>query len=325
VVTVAPQPTAPAATAANRCGPGTLTLTASGAPAGGNYRWYTTATGGTAIAGATSATFTTPSLSITTTYYVSAVASAGCESSARTPVLATVTAAPQTAVTAGGPTTFCAGDSVLLTATGGDTYSWSNGATTSAIRVQTSGTYSVTATTGTGAGSCTAVSTPVTVTVVPLPATPTIVATPQPTGLVVLNSSAPTGNQWYFNGALLPGATGASYTVSTSAQSGQYTVVTSANGCASAASAALRVVVTGTADEWAVTRWQLWPNPASQELRSAGLPSGTTLTLLDATGRTIRVARADATGAATLDVGTVARGVYVVRLTGGATRRVVLE
>lgn len=86
-VSVTPLPAAPAVTGAQLCGPGQVILTASGAPLGGYYQWYTTATGGTPIAGVTTATYTTPSLNTTTTYYVSVVGT--CES-ARTPVTATI-------------------------------------------------------------------------------------------------------------------------------------------------------------------------------------------------------------------------------------------
>lgn len=86
-ISIAPLPAAPAVTGAQRCGPGQLTLTASGAPLGGYYQWYTTSTGGTPIAGVTTSTYTTPSLNTTTTYYVSVVGT--CES-ARTPVTATI-------------------------------------------------------------------------------------------------------------------------------------------------------------------------------------------------------------------------------------------
>ena len=115
-------PTAPTTTSANRCGPGTVTLTAAGAPTGGSYAWYPTATGGTAIAGATTASFTTPSLSATTVYYVSALngaANGSCESASRTASTATVNAAPTAAIVAQGNTTFCAGGSVVLTANNG--------------------------------------------------------------------------------------------------------------------------------------------------------------------------------------------------------------
>jgi Zn-dependent metalloprotease len=58
-------PTAPTTTGASRCGTGTLTLTASGS---GTLKWYDALTGGNLVNTGTS--FTTPSLSTTTNYYV---------------------------------------------------------------------------------------------------------------------------------------------------------------------------------------------------------------------------------------------------------------
>lgn len=57
-----------------------------------------------------------------------------------------------------GNLTFCNGDYTTLTASGGDTYLWSNGATTPSINVNTSGTYSVTASTSNGCSGNAAVS-----------------------------------------------------------------------------------------------------------------------------------------------------------------------
>jgi hypothetical protein len=56
-------------TAASRCGPGTLTLAATGS-AGSTLNWYTAPIGGSQVG--TGATFTTPVLNNTTTYYVGA-------------------------------------------------------------------------------------------------------------------------------------------------------------------------------------------------------------------------------------------------------------
>jgi len=77
------------------------------------------------------------------------------------------------AVTASGPTTFCQGGSVSLSATSGSFYSWSTGAATQAITVSSSGTYTVTVTDGAG---CTG-SDDITVTVDTLPAAPTLTIT----------------------------------------------------------------------------------------------------------------------------------------------------
>ncbi|WP_198664736.1 discoidin domain-containing protein [Lewinella sp. IMCC34191] len=69
----------PATEGSQSCGEA-VTLTASGAPSGGSYRWYNVPTGGTPIAGATAASYTTPPIDFTRTYYVSAVDADGEES-----------------------------------------------------------------------------------------------------------------------------------------------------------------------------------------------------------------------------------------------------
>ncbi|MEI8047536.1 MAG: lamin tail domain-containing protein [Bacteroidota bacterium] len=86
--------------------------------------------------------------------------SSNCNSEACVTVQATPT------ITAGGPTTFCQGGSVLLTSSVGSSYLWSTGATTQSITVSTSGSYTVTVTDGHG---CSAVSAATVVTVNALP------------------------------------------------------------------------------------------------------------------------------------------------------------
>src|SRR5690606_24211486 len=101
--TVQAVPAAPTVTPGNSCGTGTVTLSASGAPTGGNYVWYDAATGGTALQTSVSGTFTTLSLSSNTTYYVAVTNNANCESP-RTPVTATIT---NLTVTTGSTQTIC--------------------------------------------------------------------------------------------------------------------------------------------------------------------------------------------------------------------------
>ncbi len=63
-------------------------------------------------------------------------------------VSVTVNPLPTPTISAGGPTTFCAGGSVTLTSTAGGSYLWSpGGQTTQAIAATSSGTYSVQVTT----------------------------------------------------------------------------------------------------------------------------------------------------------------------------------
>ena len=104
----------------------TATLTASGAPIGGDYMWYSDATGTTQVG--TGATFTTPILTVTTTYYVRS--KLGLCNSALVPVTVTVNitvASP----TASGQTISC-NQTATLTASGaptGGSYTWYSNST----------------------------------------------------------------------------------------------------------------------------------------------------------------------------------------------------
>jgi phage tail-like protein len=154
------------------------------------------------------------------------VANDGVQNSAAALVSIAVAAAPAPGVTASGPTTFCAGGSVTLTADGGLAYLWSTGATTRAITVTQAGAYSVAVTSSLG---CTATSEPVTVTV-NTPAKPTISASGPtlfcPGGSVTLTASTAASYLW---------STGATSRAITVATGGSYTVTaTDANGCAAA-------------------------------------------------------------------------------------------
>jgi len=144
--------TAPTTTGGSSCGTGVVTLTASGGT-NGQYRWYTVATGGTALTGEVNSSYTSPSISITTTYHV-AINNGICES-VRSPVIATINPVPaKPIVTTSGSTTLCTGQSVTLSAPVGFTYNWSSGATSQQIVVNTSGNFSVQIT----SAGCTSVS-----------------------------------------------------------------------------------------------------------------------------------------------------------------------
>ncbi|MFM9839285.1 MAG: choice-of-anchor tandem repeat GloVer-containing protein [Cyclobacteriaceae bacterium] len=87
VIATVTTPIAPTANGSSACPGSTFVLTATGGT-NGQYKWYTVATGGTTIAGEINSSYTTPSLSVTTTYYAT-TSTAGCEST-RTPVTATI-------------------------------------------------------------------------------------------------------------------------------------------------------------------------------------------------------------------------------------------
>src|SRR5207302_21239 len=67
---------------------------------------------------------------------------AGCSAQSQ-PVTVSI-ASPSATITPSGPTTFCAGGNVTLSAPAGYSYSWSNGATTQSITVNQTNTYTVT-------------------------------------------------------------------------------------------------------------------------------------------------------------------------------------
>jgi len=166
-----PIPTAPTATNTSRCGPGSVTLTATGG-SNGEYRWYTVATGGTAITGEVNSSYVTPAVTTSTTYFV-AINNGSCES-VRTPVVATINIPPAIpAITSsitpvGNALTICSTTSLTLTAPAGfASYNWSNGATTQQISVSASGNYSVTVTDAGGCASPASISLVVTVTPAP--------------------------------------------------------------------------------------------------------------------------------------------------------------
>ncbi|MCZ8215296.1 MAG: DUF6443 domain-containing protein, partial [Cyclobacteriaceae bacterium] len=100
-------PSTASASPSSLCGSASVTLSASGAVGGESYRWYTTASGGSALPN------NTPSVSTTTTYYVAKrIDATGCEGP-RTPVTISVNAIPTTFTINGGGT-YCGSGTVTL-------------------------------------------------------------------------------------------------------------------------------------------------------------------------------------------------------------------
>ncbi len=182
---------------------------------------------------------TTQSVLVSTSgAYTVTIDSLGCSSAPSASVTVVVNALPAAPViTPSGPTTFCQGDSVTLTANPGNGLLWSTGDTTASITVSISGTYSVTYTDGNGCSATASVP----VAVINNPATPTISAGGPLTfcqgGSVTLTSSALAGNTWSPGGQNTQ-----SITVNTS---GIYTVTVGVSGC-SATSLPVSVTVNPT-------------------------------------------------------------------------------
>lgn len=214
---------APTVTAAvNYCvGETASQLIATGTNVSNIINWYTVPTGG-------AATTTAPTPGTTSagvfTYYAAQANTDGLEGP-RALITVTVNALPAVPViTAGGPTSFCTGGSVILTSsyTGGNM--WSTTATTDAITVTSSGSYTVTETDVNG---CTSTSAPTTVSVssAPLPTVAVTGSTALCAGQsVTLTASASDTYSWS------PGGQTTQSIVVTSA--GTYNVTTTnANAC----------------------------------------------------------------------------------------------
>ncbi len=97
----------------------------------------------------------------------------------------TVNSLPAATITPGGPTSFCTGDSLILSANTESDYLWSTTAATQSITVKQNGSYTVTVT---DANGCTAASPPVTVTV-NTTLVPSISITATPSGPVCAGAS----------------------------------------------------------------------------------------------------------------------------------------
>ena len=250
------------------------------AGAGSSYVWNKD---GLPISGAVSQTYTANSSGS----YTVTVTTGTCTSTS-SPIVVTVNSLPTASATAGGATDLCQGDQVVLTASAGSSWLWSNGATTQSITVNTSGNYSVTVT---NASSCSAASSAIAVTVSPNPVV-SITASPYiklyPGLITTLTANVtPSGTYtytWFKNAVVVPGANAAILPGIDLDDLGSYTVtVTNASGLpCSNTSAALEI------SDSASTRMFIYPSPNSGQFKVSYYSPGTnvqnTLTIYDSKG-----------------------------------------
>ncbi len=269
-------PVAPTVASGSKCGEGQVTLNAL-EPKGVTFNWYTSATGGTPIA--TGATFTTPHLTTSTTYYVSAVSAAGCES-ARTSATAIISSAPT--VSAGQDITMCITDrGIGLTGASPAGGTWSGlGVTARGVfdpAVAGSGVHEVTYTYTDQAG-CLASDTRI-IAVLEAPTVTladfsTLCNTVQG---YVLTGGQPAGGVYsgvgVVNGLFTPVDTIGNYNIT-------YTY-TNARGCAVSVTKPLKVSnCTGVPKSKLAARLQVYPNPTEADVQvELPLPAATALTL----------------------------------------------
>jgi hypothetical protein len=127
----------------------------------GTYNWYSASSGGTSLA--STANYTTPSISSTTNYYVDCIV--GSCTSSRTAATATINAVPTAPTLSTSPTTITTGQSSTLSASNcSGTVTWSNSlgtGTSKTVSPTTTTTYTATC----SVNGCTSNSASITVTV----------------------------------------------------------------------------------------------------------------------------------------------------------------
>jgi hypothetical protein len=226
------------------------------------------------------------SVSAAGSYWATATDALGCTVGTDT-LLVTAAAPAAASISANGPTAFCAGQSTVLSAgstMAGYQWYWNGlplaGETDSLLTATTAGSYRVGTTSADG---CSALSAPLAVVVNALPATPVVSYSNVANWLL---SSAPSGNQWYRNGVLIPGADS---TVWQPLQNGIYTVeVTNADGC-TAVSSPYNYVNLGLENGANALNLRVQPNPASDRaILVASQPlDGAVASVVDALGRVV--------------------------------------
>lgn len=200
---------APSASSVATCGPGTVTLTAT---ASDTIYWFDAPTAGNLLA--TGNSYTTPSLTSTTTYYVQA--SLSCPST-RTSVDAIVSSIPADPTTA--DTSICGSGSVTLNAVSADPITWYNAPGGSVVGTGNSFTTPNISSTTTyyavaGITGCQSNAIPAVVTINVVPSNPTVSgAVNCGPGQLTLNATSSNSLTWYdqaVGGSII--STGNSYT-----------------------------------------------------------------------------------------------------------------
>ena len=184
---------APSSSNVTNCGPGVITLTAT---ASDTIYWYDAALGGTLLS--TGPTFTTPSLTSTTTYYLQTTLSCPSPRSSVDAIIATTAADPTTQ-----DTTACGPVSLTLNATAANPISWYDAPGGTLLGTGNTFTTPVLSTTTTyyavaGVVGCVSSAVPLTATINLQPAAPvTINGTNCGPGSVLVSASAGNPISWY--------------------------------------------------------------------------------------------------------------------------------
>jgi len=260
-IQVTPTPSNPtvAAPVVTICSGETATLSAT-APLEATFNWYSSATGGTPLY--TGATYTTPYLTSSITYYVNALVD-GCISSGRTSVTVEVAPKPIPPTVAASQVSICSGTSATLSTTGPEdvTFAW-YAVPSGGTALYTGSTYitpSITSSTiyyvESITENCTSQNrTAVTVQVQPTPAAPTLAAASVSIcsgQTATLSATSPAGAtfNWYLNASDESSIfTGATFTTGILTANTSYYVESTVNGCNSSTRSVATVLVSPLPD-----------------------------------------------------------------------------
>jgi hypothetical protein len=327
-VTVYPVPVPTISGPNNFCiGTGTATYTTEVGMT--NYNW--SVTGGTITSGTGTSTivvqFTTTGSQTVSVNYTNGN---GCQATNPTQYSVSVNSLPQQAGAITGDDNLCAGTyGVAYTTTpitGANAYVWAvpagatiaSGQGTMSILVNysssaVSGQVTVSGNNLCGNGPASVLD----ITVNPVPATPVITFDPF---TITLSSSAPTGNQWYYNGSALAGET-QQILDPVNYGNGYYWTIVTLNGCSSDSSNVLFVIVEGTVENNGL-RMSISPVPNDGKFRLSF--SGITetvcrLEVLSALGLKVYELDRLSVGNGTVlsvDLGSVSSGVYTLVFSG---------
>ena len=249
-------------------------------------------------------------------YSVTVTDNNGCSASSSATTV-NVSNAPIPTVTASA-TQACSGDVVTLTASSGDSYSWSNGDTTQSIQVTTTGSYTVTTT---NADACAGVGASDAVTVT-FTATPTAAGSFTTNGNIVTFSNTSTGASsysWDFGDFT---NSSASAPVHAYAVNGNYQVVLTAINGNCTDTIVLNVAITVSIEElMGLSNLTIYPNPASETAVISfdnTLGNSFDIQLIDQLGRVIMSqngVQASGSNLVTIDLTNLSDGLYSIQLT----------
>ena len=273
---------------------------------------------------------TTQSITATTsgTYSVVVTDTNGCTASS-VGTTVNVSNAPAPTVSASA-TQACSGETVTLTSSTADSYTWSTGDTTQTIQLIATGTATVTTT---NADACAGVgaSTPITVTFTQTPSAQGAYTTSGNVATFTNTSTGATGYSWDFGDFT---NSSAAAPVHAFASNGDYSVVLTAINGNCTDTIVLTVAITVSVEELiGLGNINVYPNPASESITVSfdnQLGNSIEISLVDALGRSVASETIQSLGLNELglNLSTISNGIYTLKLTSNnniVTRKVIVR